>query len=653
MLEIRAADLRFTDEEAAAYYNTAMGLALTADDVRALEDRTEGWAAALQLAALSMQGRDDVGAFIAGFTGNDRFIVDYLVDEVLQRQPDDRRRFLLQTSVLGRLNGPLCAAVTGDAHTKDVLEALERANLFLVALDDRRVWYRYHHLFADVLRARLLDERPDLVQALHRRASAWFDANGERAEAIVHTLAGEDHERAAQLVEVAAPAMQKARQEATLRRWLEALPDDLYSARPVLTMALVGARMATGDTTGCDALLTSIEQCLDTAGASPAPIVFDTDQFARLPAQVAIQRSGLALLAGDLAGTVTHAEHALAGADPSDHLRRGSAHTLLGLAYWTAGELDAARVPYTDAVRDFVLAGYFSDVLGCSLALGDIQVAQGCLDDAQRTFATGLRYASEHPGLRGAPDMHVGMSEVLYKRDELDEAERQLDASDALGEPAGLPQHEYRRRLGRARLRQARGDLDGALALLDEADRFYNTDYSPSVRPIAARRARVQILQGDVAAAQRWAADRGLTADDDLRYVLEFEHITLARALLAEGSRRSVAAATGLLRRLLGAAEAGGRVESAIEVLVLLALAHHARGDAPAAHAALDDALVARVARAVRPHLPRLRRRDSAAGDPARRGAPRFAPTSTPGASSPRSASCRSRPPGPPVSSTT
>src|SRR5947209_929565 len=203
LVEIRAADLRFTPEEAAAYLNDVMGLGLAADQLGILEGRTEGWIAALQLAALSMQGRDNIAEFINGFAGDDRYIVDYLVEEVLQRQPDHVREFLLHTSILNRLTGPLCDAVTQQHGGRARLEALDRSNLFLVALDDRRQWYRYHHLFGDVLRARLADEEPDRVVALHRRASDWFEADGDRAEAVRHALAAADFARAAELIELA------------------------------------------------------------------------------------------------------------------------------------------------------------------------------------------------------------------------------------------------------------------------------------------------------------------------------------------------------------------------------------------------------------------------------------------------------------------
>jgi len=272
LVEVRAADLRFTAEEAAAYLNGTMGLALSANDMAALEGRTEGWIAALQLAALSMQGREDVADFIAGFAGDDRYVVDYLVEEVLARQPDRVQAFLLETSILGRLTGPLCDAVTGQSGGKAMLESLDRGNLFLVPLDDRRRWYRYHHLFADVLQARLLDEQPDQAPDLHRRASAWYEENGERAVAIDHALAAEDFDRGADLVELAAPSLQRLRQEGTLRRWMEALPDEQFRVRPVLSNDYVGSLMSTGQIEGVEPYLRDAERWLDampTEGRGP------------------------------------------------------------------------------------------------------------------------------------------------------------------------------------------------------------------------------------------------------------------------------------------------------------------------------------------------------------------------------------------------
>ena len=206
LVEVRAADLRFTPDEAAAYLNEVVGLGLEAADVTALESRTEGWIAALQLAALSLRGRDDAAGFIAGFAGDDRYVVDYLVEEVLARQPVPVRDFLLRTSILARLGGSLCDAVTGADDGKAVLDLLDRSNLFVVPLDDSRQWYRYHHLFADVLHTHLLGERPGEVADLHRRASRWYDAHGDPVAAVRHALAAGDGGQAADLVELALPA---------------------------------------------------------------------------------------------------------------------------------------------------------------------------------------------------------------------------------------------------------------------------------------------------------------------------------------------------------------------------------------------------------------------------------------------------------------
>lgn len=493
LVEIRAAELRFTPGEAAAYLNEMMGLALTAQDVAALEGRTEGWIAALQLAALSMQGRSDTAAFIAGFAGDDRFVVDYLVEEVLERQPEVIRNFLLQTAILDRLTGALCDAVTGGRGGKAMLEKLDRANLFLVPLDDRRHWYRYHHLFADVLRARLADERPEQLDELHRRASAWYEASDDQSEAIAHAMAGHDLERAARLIELASPAMFRTRQEATARRWLTALPDELFAARPVLSIEMVAALMVSGETAGVEPLLEGIERWLDRAVDATTAIVFDHAEFTCLPAQVEVYRAALALIAGDTQGTIEHANRALDLAGPSDHLRRGSSAGLMGLAHWAVGDLESAGRRYTESIAGLTAAGNISDVLGCSLALADIQITQGRLGDAIRTYQHGLDLADALGVVRGTADMHIGLTEVLLERNDLDAARRHLEASTRLGEAAGPPQHPYRWRVAAARVRRAEGDLVGALGLLDEALRVYNTDLSPPVRPVAAIRARAQI----------------------------------------------------------------------------------------------------------------------------------------------------------------
>jgi len=596
LVEIRAADLRFTPDEAAAYLNEMMGLQLTAQDVAALEARTEGWIAALQLAALSMQGRDDVAAFIAGFAGDDRYVVDYLVEEVLQRQPDRVQAFLLQTSILDRLSGPLCDAVTGQGGGKATLEALDRGNLFLVPLDDRRRWYRYHHLFADMLHARLLDERPGQVPDLHRRASAWYEQNGERSVAIGHALAAEDFGRAADLVELAIPAMRRTRQEAALGGWLKALPDEVVRVRPVLSVGLAGALLAVGDFEGVEGRLRDAERCLGTGAGAQAPAAemgVNDEEFRRVPAGIELYRSALAMARGDVLGTVRHARRAVDFSPEEDHLVRASAAGMSGLAFWTSGDLEAGYSAYAECVAGLRRAGHIADIFGCSIALADIRIAQGRLGEAMRTYEQALQGAAEQGGpvLRGTADMYVGMSEVYRERDDLPAATQQLLRSQELGEHNGLPQNRYRWRVAMARIRQAEGGLPGALDLLDEAERLYTGDFFPNVRPVPALKARIWIAQGRLGEAFGWAREHNLSVDDDLSYLREFEHITLARMLLGERAEDSVHQATRLLERLLLAAEEGERTGRVIEILVLQALTRQRRGDIPAALACLERAV--------------------------------------------------------------
>ncbi|MDX6204183.1 MAG: hypothetical protein QOF39_240, partial [Frankiales bacterium] len=404
LLEVRASDLRFTAEESAAYLNGPMGLGLSEGDVTALDGRTEGWIAALQLAALSLQGRDDASAFIAGFAGDDRYVVDYLAEEVLDHQPADVRDFLLKTSVLERLCGPLCDAVTGREGGKATLVALERANLFLVPLDDRRQWYRYHHLFADVLQAHLLDEEPDAVAELHRRAATWFGANGETSQAVSHAMAGGDFDRAAELMELAMPLMRRERREAELARWIRSLPEAVVRVRPVLGVAFVGALAQALDFASVTERLSEVELSLRPEGGAwpeqppPGLIVVDQAGYRSLPGHIEMYKAALSLVQGDLAGAVSHARAALSLATPEDDLTRAAAGALAGLASWSTGDLAGAHAAYTQSVAGLTKLGMIPDVLGCCVTLGDLRRTQGRLDDAMRTYQSALDLAARQPG---------------------------------------------------------------------------------------------------------------------------------------------------------------------------------------------------------------------------------------------------------------
>ncbi len=576
-----------------------MGLGLTAKHIIALEERTEGWIAALQLAALSMRGRDDIASFIAGFTGNDRYVFDFLVEEVLGRQSDDVRGFLLRTCFLERLSGPLCDAVTGGSGAgKPMLEALDRQNLFVIRLDDRRQWYRYHHLFADVLMTHLSDAERAELPMLHRRASGWFEAHGEQQEAIRHALAGRDFEHAADLIEAALPEMQKNRGEAILRGWGHMLPDELVRARPVLGIGLVGALASYGEFDGLEARLRDVEQGLKAladagtqSGDSSATraVVVDESQLPRLPGAVELYRAALAQVRGDVPGIITHAQRVLELAPPDDHLGRAAGSSLLGIGHWSLGHLEAAHRWWSEGKSGLQRAGHIADMLGVSIALADINLLQGRLREATKVCEQALELAAAQGGhvLRGTADMHAGLSGLCRERNDLQAARQHLMKSEEFGERAGLPQHPYRWRVAAARLRQNEGDLAGAVRLLDEAERLYVSDFFPLVRPVAAIRARVWIAQGRLEEALRWQRDNALGVGDDLTYLREFEHITLARLLLAQATEDRpgvLAEVLAFLDRLLEAADRGGRNGSVIEVSILSAIANR--------HVDVDAALV-------------------------------------------------------------
>ncbi len=601
LIELRAAELRFTSTEAAEFLQRVMGVTLAERDVAALEARTEGWIAGLQLAALSMQGRDDAASFIQAFAGSHRFVLDYLAAEVIGQLPEQTRGFLLETCLLDRLCAPLCDAVTGRNDAKEKLNSLERSNLFLVPLDDTRQWYRYHQLFADVLQTHLNESQPGRVAALHRRASAWYEHSGERPGAIRHALAAGDLARAADLIELALPDISRSRQFTLLLSWLKMLPDELVRTRPVLSTGYALTSMACGEMGSVAQRLSDAERWLETAAAAPeharpaGMVVVDEDEFRRLPGRVPLIQAGQALARGDVTAAAAYARRARDHAAEDDRLTRGGAATQLGLAAWTVGDLETAARMTGEGLADLRLAGYHSPAIGGAITLADIQIGLGRLRDARATYEQGLGWATQ-PGSRvrqGAADMHVGLAALHYEHNDLEAAEQCLLTSQALGELAALPQNPYRWRAALAHLRAARGDPDSALALLDEAERVFDGNFSPNVRPIAARRARLWAAHGRLNEALRWASAQGLTVDDELTYLREFEHITLARILLARGhgNRASLAEALGLLDRLLKAAEAGSRIGTVIEILALQALAHHAQGALPDALVPLQRAL--------------------------------------------------------------
>ncbi len=597
LVEVRAADLRFTPEEAADYLGGAAGSALTPGDVAALTQRTEGWIAALQLAALSIRDREDVAGFVARFAGDDRYVMDYLVEEVLDRQPDEVRAFLLQTAVLDRLTGALCDAVTGRGDGSAVLVALERANLFLVPLDDRRAWYRYHHLFADVLRARLLAEQPAQLPALHLRASRWYGEHDLIEEAVGHALAGRDTDRAADLMVLAVPGIRRTRQDALFAGWLRALPDATVRASPVLSVFRGGLLLGSGDPDAVEERFTDAERLLAAGPAGSPPPWADTEEVRVLPATVAVYRAALAQARGDLAGVASHARDASRLARPDDHLARAGAAGYLALAAWCAGDVSSAASTFEQVVRGLHAAGSTVDESSATLVLARMWVAAGRPAAARRLYTEALAVveSADSPtggrggaadgrggssrGSRAAGDLHVGLAEIDLDGGDLDGARAQLDAAASLDESSALPDR-HRRFMAMSRVAAHDGDTRGAIDLLDRAQQHAVAGFLPEIRPIPAMRARLLIADGRLSEAADWAREEGVSATEAVGFLREFDHLTLVRLLLARhraaGDTGALEEARGLLDRLQDAARAAGRADSLLDIELLQERAGHA-----------------------------------------------------------------------------
>ena len=610
LLELRAADLRFTAAEASEFLNQVMGLDLTSADVVALEARTEGWIAGLQLAALalrSLPGRDETSGFIDAFTGSHRFVIDYLVDEVLARQPAVVQQFLLRTSLLDRLTGPLCDAVIGGSGGAGVLERLERENLFVVPLDAERSWYRYHHLFADVLRARLVTQEPGVVASLHTQATVWYAAQGFVSDAVRHALASGDIDRAARLIEEGLPEMRRSRQDGVLLTWIRALPDVVVRRNPALSIASAWSLMMAGDLAAMEARLDDAEAALNAGVADPALAATwaDTEDLRSAPATLWVYRAALAQARGDVTGTLRHARRALELSADAAHFVKGAAGCLLGLAAWADGDVHQALQTFTDGLRSLHAAGNLVDELDSTMVLGGMWLTAGRPRRARRLYDRALETATGHgePYPRATADLHVGLAELDREMNDLAAARAHLQAATMLGEHDSITEHRHHRFVVMAQVHAATGDYDAALQLLDEAEALYRRGFYPDVCPIPATRARLHIAAGDLDAAETWARDRGVGLGDEVSFLREYDHLTLVRLALARhpaGATGNAAEAgpaplndvLGLLQRLDAAAGATRRDGSRLEIGALQAVAHQAGGSRTQALAALTRALM-------------------------------------------------------------
>lgn len=573
MIEIRLADLRFTTTETATFLSSATGKQLTASQVTLLEERTEGWIAGLQLAALSLQGLADVDQFVQAFAGSHRYIVDYLIEEVLSHLPPQTQAFLLETSILDRLSGPLCDAVTGRTDSQALLEELERRNLFLLALDDHRQWYRYHHLFGEVLRTRLMRDRPGERPLLHRRASQWFESARLMEPAVNHALAAGDHERAVQFVADAAEQIWHQGQNSILMQWLEALPEPLVRSRADFLFGIAWACITSSRLAQADSMLQVAEQLLSA----------DRPEDANLLGGVLAARAHCSRVKTEMVTSAVQSERALALLAPSNIGWRAMVIWNKGAIHHWSGEFDAATASYREALALFRSVDDLYGWLRTTVWQGEILADTGRLPEALAACEQGLAEAigqGEHLPLVALG--HLGVGQCHYERLDLAAAERHLEQAVRISRDGGLLDVTFLAYLPLAAVKQAQGESAAAIAYLDAAVAVA-PDVPWAQKRTIALRASILLAQGQRETAQRLRPELEAMALDPEAPLLQAV-LALGALRLAEGRSGE---AVGLLRSF------GERSQNlrSIRLIALEALALAASSEPAAALGALSEAL--------------------------------------------------------------
>ncbi len=589
LTELRATDLRFTPAEAAEFLNQIMGLNLSAEDVTTLEARTEGWIAGLQLAALALQGTSskpapaDAAGFINSFSGSHHFVLDYLLEEVLHRQPASIQTFLLLTSILDRLCGPLCDAVLGPGEGppalplpgsgQETLEYLEQANLFLVPLDNERRWYRYHHLFADLLRQRLHQNPPALARStgecvaeLHRRASLWYEANGLELEAFQHAAAAHDLDRAERLIEGGGMPLHFRGAVTPVLHWLESLPKTVLDARPSLWVTYASALSIAGQNSRVEETLQAAEAAL--------PDGEPDEQTRNLIGHIAAIRALLAATQYQVETLIAQSRRALEYLHPDNLPVRTATTWKLGLAYQYQGDRAAAAQAYTEAIAISQASGnVFVNILATT-GLGLIQEADNQLYQAAESYRRVLVLVGDPPP-PAACEAVLGLARLAYQWNDLEAAHRHGQESLHLARQIELIDSSVACEVFLARLKLVQGDVAGATALLAEASQDARRhNFVQQLPEVAAGQVLTMLRQGRLTAAAQLAESHDLP-------------LSRARVHLAQGDP---VAALALLEPARRQAEARAWADEQLKALVLQAIAHQAHGDQDQALQRLADA---------------------------------------------------------------
>jgi LuxR family maltose regulon positive regulatory protein len=630
MTELRVQDLRFSPEETTAFLNDMLALGLSPQDVAALEARTEGWIAGLQMVGIALQARlsqsglpqmpfspagqreaesiHPVSTFIKALTGSHRYILDYLLEEVLEQQSSDVQAFLLQTSILDRMTAPLCDAVSGRDDSQTVLVQLDHSNLFLVPLDHERRWYRYHHLFADLLQRRLEQARPNQVPALHHKASQWYEQNGLLAEAVGHALAGGDVDSVARLVEKDALASIYQGEVMTLVGWLEALPEEVVRSRPWLSVAYAWALAIAGEIDGVEAKLGHAEDALERMRTEPSrDDGLDEAAARRISGHLLTLRAYTWAVRADVSRAAELLREAVERLADEDPTVRGFATSLLGSVLRWSGDFGAAANAWAKATAIYQAAHDSHGAVMVLCALAALQIEQGQLRTAAGTCRDALQITEAYLQRGGrrlsvAGPAYARMSALLHEWNDLEGALGHSRESLELCKRPGQAESLTTSYVALARALQAVGDADGAVHAMQQAAQVASKLSSWYATMVAAYQARLWLAQGDLAAASRWAAPLEDTLDLGCEpRLLDFEqYLTLARVLITLGMQKprsrgepekALAKALTWLAWLLEAAEAAGATGRIIEILVLQAAARYAEGEVTEALTALERAL--------------------------------------------------------------